>query len=215
MGNAKFAESTVRELEVDLKTPSLQHASSIESQEATGDVVGVSSPLKISKARGVTMIVTLSGISFLNTMGSGILIAALPRIANDVGLEKSLILVSFLSLLLSNKIDLPGTSSACYMVIDGNQQISSGQQQSTPLRQAASSTSLAVSPTYSGPSPFGLPAASCSSSSPWPLAWLPRASRSSCFGPVSVSPCQCACQPQCPSLRTHFPKASGGTPASR
>lgn len=42
------------------------------------------------------MIVTLSGISFLNTMGSGILIAALPRIAKDVGLEKNLILVSFL-----------------------------------------------------------------------------------------------------------------------
>lgn len=43
------------------------------------------------------MIVTLSGISFLNTMGSGILIAALPRIADDVGLEKNLILVSSLS----------------------------------------------------------------------------------------------------------------------
>lgn len=96
MGNAKFTESTVQELEVDLKTPSLQHASSIESQEATGDVVDVSSPLEVSKARGVTMIVTLSGISFLNTMGSGILIAALPRIANDVGLEKGLILVRFL-----------------------------------------------------------------------------------------------------------------------
>ena len=45
-------------------------------------------------ARGIAVIVTLSGINFLNTMGSGILIAALPRIASDVGLEESLILVS-------------------------------------------------------------------------------------------------------------------------
>lgn len=58
------------------------------------------------------MIVTLSGISFLNTMGSGILIAALPRIAHDVGLEKNLILVSFSPfkvLLHCNKSTAPGT----------------------------------------------------------------------------------------------------------
>ncbi|KAK2864972.1 hypothetical protein FQN49_004036 [Arthroderma sp. PD_2] len=49
-------------------------------------------PLKISRAKGVTVIITLAGISFLNTMGSGILIAALPRIASDIGLSESLIL---------------------------------------------------------------------------------------------------------------------------
>lgn len=45
-----------------------------------------------SKTQGVAVIVTLAGISFLNTMGSGILVAALPRIAHDVGLSDSLIL---------------------------------------------------------------------------------------------------------------------------
>ncbi|KAM5444175.1 hypothetical protein MferCBS31731_000692 [Microsporum ferrugineum] len=48
--------------------------------------------LKISKAKGITVIITLAGISFLNTMGSGILIAALPRIASDINLSESLIL---------------------------------------------------------------------------------------------------------------------------
>lgn len=47
---------------------------------------------KVSKANGVTVIVTLAGISFLNTMGSGILIAALPTMARDVGLAQGLML---------------------------------------------------------------------------------------------------------------------------
>ncbi|GAB7365350.1 hypothetical protein MBLNU230_g6430t1 [Neophaeotheca triangularis] len=47
---------------------------------------------KVSKTRGVVVIITLAGISFLNTMGSGILIAALPRIAEDIGLSQALIL---------------------------------------------------------------------------------------------------------------------------
>lgn len=46
----------------------------------------------LSKVRGVTVIATLAGISFLNTMGSGILVAALPRIAKDVGLSEALML---------------------------------------------------------------------------------------------------------------------------
>ncbi|KAF4780172.1 major facilitator superfamily transporter [Colletotrichum scovillei] len=46
----------------------------------------------VSIAKSITVIVTLAGINFLNTMGSGILIAALPRIAQDVGLDESLIL---------------------------------------------------------------------------------------------------------------------------
>ncbi|KAM5376318.1 hypothetical protein ACJZ2D_005540 [Fusarium nematophilum] len=44
------------------------------------------------KARGIAVIVTLASITFLNTMGSSILIAALPRIAQDVGVPESLIL---------------------------------------------------------------------------------------------------------------------------
>lgn len=54
-------------------------------REAPGEVV--------SRLKGIFVIFTLSGMSFLNTMGSGILIAALPRIASDVGLSDNLILV--------------------------------------------------------------------------------------------------------------------------
>lgn len=50
------------------------------------------SPPVITGLRGVTVIATLAGINFLNTMGSGVLIAALPRIAQEVGLSQSLIL---------------------------------------------------------------------------------------------------------------------------
>ncbi|KAL2379725.1 hypothetical protein RJZ90_005064 [Blastomyces dermatitidis] len=51
-----------------------------------------STTLTISKAKAVMVIITLAGVSFLNTMGSGILIAALPRIAKDVGIPEALIL---------------------------------------------------------------------------------------------------------------------------
>ncbi|OJD27573.1 hypothetical protein ACJ73_01031 [Blastomyces percursus] len=46
----------------------------------------------MSKAKAVTVIITLAGVSFLNTMGSGILIASLPRIAKDVGIPEAPIL---------------------------------------------------------------------------------------------------------------------------
>lgn len=49
-------------------------------------------PTPVPKVRGVVVIATLAGVSFLNTMGSGILIAATPQIARDVGLSQSLIL---------------------------------------------------------------------------------------------------------------------------
>lgn len=63
-----------------------------DGETARSMEAAVSSELKVSKTRGVTVIVTLAGISFLNTMGSGILIAALPRIAKDVGLSEGLML---------------------------------------------------------------------------------------------------------------------------
>lgn len=47
--------------------------------------------MRISKTKGVGVITTLAGINFLNTMGSGILIAALPRIAKDVDLPTGLV----------------------------------------------------------------------------------------------------------------------------
>nr|XP_036588837.1 uncharacterized protein CTRU02_00884 [Colletotrichum truncatum]KAF6800479.1 integral membrane protein [Colletotrichum truncatum] len=46
----------------------------------------------VSRTKGVAVIVALAGVNFLNTMGSGILIAALPRIASDVGLSENLAL---------------------------------------------------------------------------------------------------------------------------
>ncbi|KAI0133920.1 major facilitator superfamily domain-containing protein [Xylariales sp. AK1849] len=48
--------------------------------------------ITISKFRGVAVMITLAGVSFLNTMGSGILIAALPRIARDLEIPDGLIL---------------------------------------------------------------------------------------------------------------------------
>ena len=52
----------------------------------------VSEAVKLTKAKSVTIIATLAGISFLNTMGSGILISALPRIAIDIGLDEAFLL---------------------------------------------------------------------------------------------------------------------------
>ncbi|ROW00333.1 hypothetical protein VMCG_07326 [Cytospora schulzeri] len=92
MAPTDIEEKVVVEIVQESKGSSLHHASSIESQEAVGNISEVPANLSVSKARGIAVIVTLSGINFLNTMGSGILIAALPRIASDVGLDESLIL---------------------------------------------------------------------------------------------------------------------------
>lgn len=75
--------------------PQSSPAPTSEADNDSNQVVPSSAPhdeIGISKAKGVTVIVTLAGISFLNTMGSGILIAALPRIAKDTGLSDGLIL---------------------------------------------------------------------------------------------------------------------------
>lgn len=52
----------------------------------------VEQTLNVSKVRGVVVITTLAGVNFLNTMGSGILIVALPQMARDLGIERGLIL---------------------------------------------------------------------------------------------------------------------------
>ncbi|KAL8786850.1 MAG: hypothetical protein Q9195_008043 [Heterodermia aff. obscurata] len=51
-----------------------------------------SKEVKLSRLRSTLIIITLAGVSFLNTMGSGLLTVALPRIANDIGLQESLLL---------------------------------------------------------------------------------------------------------------------------
>lgn len=66
-----------------------------EHRNATGvsasqNAVARGIPTKVSKVRGITVIATLAGISFLNTMGSGILVSAIPQIARDVNLQRGL-----------------------------------------------------------------------------------------------------------------------------
>ncbi|KAK2803284.1 hypothetical protein FQN51_003702 [Onygenales sp. PD_10] len=62
------------------------------------DIAPVDSPplrthtLKVSVPKAVSLTVTLAGLSFLNTMGSGILIAALPQIAKEPGITEDLVL---------------------------------------------------------------------------------------------------------------------------
>ncbi len=46
----------------------------------------------MSRTQAALVVATLSGVSFLNTMGSGILTVALPAIARDVGLDGTLLL---------------------------------------------------------------------------------------------------------------------------
>ena len=54
--------------------------------------VGQSPSNPKSSFKKMTIIATLAGISFLNTMGSGVLVSALPRIADDVGLAEGYLL---------------------------------------------------------------------------------------------------------------------------
>lgn len=90
-------EKVVVEIGQESTDSSLHHDSLLESQEVVGNISEGPAKMQVSKARGIAVIITLSGINFLNTMGSGILIAALPRIASDVGLDESLILVGTLN----------------------------------------------------------------------------------------------------------------------
>ena len=47
---------------------------------------------KISTRRAAAIIITVAGVNFLNTMGSGILTVAFPRIALDLGIPRELLL---------------------------------------------------------------------------------------------------------------------------
>lgn len=70
------------------------------NQSSLAPALDSSMKMKVSNARGIAMIVTLAGMNFLNTMGSGILIAALPKIASDINIPEGLILWYVLQLLL-------------------------------------------------------------------------------------------------------------------
>ena len=60
------------------------------SNELSQDILSASPNL--SKAKALTVIIVLSGTSFLNTMGSGVLIGALPQIAIDLQLSEGFLL---------------------------------------------------------------------------------------------------------------------------
>lgn len=51
-----------------------------------------SKSIKVAKLKSTLIVLTLAGVSFLNTLGSGLLTVALPRIAEDIGLAENLLL---------------------------------------------------------------------------------------------------------------------------
>jgi hypothetical protein len=61
----------------------------------------------LSKRRSAVVIGSVAGVNFLNTLGSGILIVALPRVAGDLELSRELLLwyVVFLSIESSQGTD--------------------------------------------------------------------------------------------------------------
>ena len=69
------------------RNDSLQPLATVEAR-----VAQPANPGRISKLKSATIIINLAGMTFLNTMGSGILISALPRIAMDLGLSEGFLL---------------------------------------------------------------------------------------------------------------------------
>lgn len=80
--------------------PDERHAASLRADASDGndDTVALGGEnvtaqvMRVSKIRGIVVISTLAGVNFLNTMGSGILIVALPQMARDLDIERGLIL---------------------------------------------------------------------------------------------------------------------------
>lgn len=68
------------------------NSASPEAPQPSEDLSEKNPRNKLSRLKSVTIIVTLAGISFLNTMGSGVLVSALPRIADDIGLDEGFLL---------------------------------------------------------------------------------------------------------------------------
>lgn len=68
------------------------NSASQEARQPSEDLSEKHPRNKLPRLKSVTIIVTLAGISFLNTMGSGVLVSALPRIADDIGLDEGFLL---------------------------------------------------------------------------------------------------------------------------
>ncbi|KAL4887269.1 major facilitator superfamily domain-containing protein [Aspergillus karnatakaensis] len=80
--------------EVFLETlqPKYTPHSHAQSQPATADPNHGSPERTLNRTQGVAAVVALTGVSFLNTMGSGILTVALPAMATDLGLNHDILL---------------------------------------------------------------------------------------------------------------------------
>lgn len=68
-----------------------QSSTQILNADAMTEAVN-GAPIRISRSRATVIITILTGVSFLNTMGSGLLTVGLPRIASDLGLPENLLL---------------------------------------------------------------------------------------------------------------------------
>lgn len=76
-----------------LPEPPMARDNGMEVQSGSDELTrtGDSSRM-MSKRRAAVVVVTVAGVNFLNTMGSGILTVALPTIARSVGLGVELLL---------------------------------------------------------------------------------------------------------------------------
>ncbi|KAL2865088.1 major facilitator superfamily domain-containing protein [Aspergillus lucknowensis] len=80
-----------------------------------------SSSNNISRAQAITAVAALTGVSFLNTMGSGILTVALPRMATDLGLSRELLLWPAARVWITGSILFAGFTLACGLAKTGAQ----------------------------------------------------------------------------------------------
>lgn len=87
---------TITKIELDtFKNFPAPQASSLQSNDeahSESDVASGPLPTEISRSKASLIIALLTGVSFLNTMGSGILTVALPTIAYDISLSENLLL---------------------------------------------------------------------------------------------------------------------------
>ncbi|KAL4783731.1 major facilitator superfamily domain-containing protein [Aspergillus varians] len=77
----------------------------------------------LSRTRAITAVVALSGVSFLNTMGSGILTVALPRMATDLGLNHDILLWPAARVWLTGSMLFAAFTLGCGLAQTGNQLI--------------------------------------------------------------------------------------------
>ncbi|KAJ0418466.1 major facilitator superfamily domain-containing protein [Aspergillus carlsbadensis] len=80
-------------------------------------------PRPLSTAQATTAVIALTGVSFLNTMGSGILTVALPAMSTDLHLSRDLILWPAARMWISGSILFAIFTLACGLARSGNQLI--------------------------------------------------------------------------------------------